>query len=420
VGAPDAARIVAKPVSIYDINPDPRQPRRAIPSEIRQAWDGTASGVRAMFNHWVDLVGGDAFPLLDLLEAGGETQGREDDDYPDAIEGGERDAEDTLRRLITLAGSIHRVGLNLPITIVPRGPSALGGAVALAQGNIKYQIEQGERRWLAFHLLHIVYNDEKYVRIPSRIEGSLNLWRQAAENNIRSNLNAISKARQFALLLMDLYGEENFLPYDAFKLTPASPDRPYYAQVGDGRAYPIPPGRAELLVSTLSLKYAAQMREYRQLLRLPDAVWVLADDFNWTMGFITKLLDMADNDDHLVEMAWDVARKHHRRRNPAHQIVQEAAQEAAYRQHQTALVADGPDAGGEGYSGERRSIWDKSARPKVAVPRPQGQSSLWERTVRQIEGVVRGLQQIDLDEIDAEVKAECARMLRRALAKLEN
>jgi hypothetical protein len=190
--------------------------------------------------------------------------------------------------------------------------------------------------------------------------------------------------------------------------------------VGDGRAYPIPPGRAELLVSTLSLKYAAQMREYRQLLRLPDAVWVLADDFNWTMGFITKLLDMADNDDHLVEMAWDVARKHHRRRNPAHQIVQEAAQEAAYRQHQTALVADGPDAGGEGYSGERRSIWEKSGRPKAAVPRPQGQANLWERTVRQIEGVVRGLQQIDLDEIDAEVKAECARMLRRALAKLEN
>lgn len=409
VGAPDAGRIVAKPITIYDIHPDPRQPRRAIPSEIRQVWDGNPETVRAMFNYWVEMVGGESFPLINLLTAAGDQQTTENDALPEMSEGGERDAEDTLRRLIALAGSIHRVGLNFPITVVGTG------------ANGKYRIEQGERRWLAYHLLYIVYNDEKYLRIPARVEQKYNVWRQAAENNIRTNLNAISKTRQFALLLIDLYGEDNFLPYDAFKLTPGAPDRVYYAQVSDGWKYPIPSGYGELVVATMGMKYTQQLREYRSLLRIPDAVWLLADDYNWTLGFITKLMEMSENDNQLIQLAWDVARKHHRRRE-APESVKQAVQDAAFAEHQreaTVKSADMPDDGG--YTEARMPVLDKRGRVSMPMmPRPQARSvDLWERTVRQIENVVRNIQHIDMDDIDIEIRVEVAKMLRRALARLE-
>jgi hypothetical protein len=115
-----------------------------------------------------------------------------------------------------------------------------------------------------------------------------NVWRQAAENNARDNLNVIGKARQLAILMMDLLVEESsfeFHPFSAFEN-----EREYYAQVADGRVYPIPDGKTELLLSAMGLKNPVQIRQIRKALRLPDEIWRVADDENWTEGKLRKYI----------------------------------------------------------------------------------------------------------------------------------
>ncbi len=203
-----------------------------------------------------------------------------DDDIPRPIEAGP--LQTTFVELLGLAASIRRDKLTNPITLV--------------RYNDGYLIETGERRWLAYHLLHWVFpEDDQWTRVPAHTVEQFDVWRQATENTMRQNLNAIGHARQLAILLMDLYRQMDatFQSYDEL-VAPDGCDRLYYAQVADGNEFRIPRGKGEMLLNATGLKNEVQLRQYRNLLRLPDDLWIKADDLNLTEGEIRKLKPSID------------------------------------------------------------------------------------------------------------------------------
>jgi hypothetical protein len=238
-------------IGIFEIYPDLTQPRRALPSVIRAMWDGQPVNLPQVIGDWLAIIRDWRNLVMAVLDG-------EDVERPE-----EMPVEvAALVDLATLAASIRQDGLMNPISLVRFD----GG----------HLIEAGERRWLAFHLLHAITGDSRWQVIPARIVPELNRWRQAAENNTRSDLNAIGKARQFAVLLMDLLGWENFIPLEEF-----DDERDFYAQVADGEVYRIPRGTGERLVNALGLKNGRQLRDLRGLLRLSADKWRQADDENW-------------------------------------------------------------------------------------------------------------------------------------------
>ena len=279
-------------LEIDSITPDPMQPRRVVPSLVRQQSDNSPQGI---ITTWLDLISEErqerfdkaiqkgfvteldlpdsAFPL-DLYMTNGETERGWDDSEnrnDSASIASVREViadfgylESSFMKVINLASSIHRDGLSNPITVAKLD-------------NNQYMIETGERRWLAYHLLDMFFEDEDYSKIPARIVEEVSIWRQAAENNARDNLNAISRARQLAILLMDLLGYENFSPLEDF-----SHDQEFYAQVADGSEFPVPRGKGEQVVNAMGLKNVVQIRQYRALLRLPQERWEIADDRDMT------------------------------------------------------------------------------------------------------------------------------------------
>jgi len=278
-------------ISIFDITPDPMQPRRAMPSAVREAWNGDSQQLKSVFDYWGELIEserGGEFPLQKLFEQASKSvvdQNGEDNDNLHAEQPGPFEA--SFMTILNLAASIQRDGLLNPITVAPRQ----GGG---------YQLETGERRWLAHHLLNILVDHTRFLNIDVIINPDVNVWRQAAENNARADLNAIGKARQFAILLMDLLRREGqtFQPMSAF-----DNERDFYAQVADGEQFRIPRGKGEMLLNAIGLKNGRQLRDYRRLLSLPDEVWQLADDYNWAEGRLRTLDEQAHNDEELIQLA---------------------------------------------------------------------------------------------------------------------
>lgn len=265
-------RQVAKPISIFDIYPDFTQPRRIIPSAIRHFWTGEPETLDALFNKWLRAVEGekeahfDIYPYL--------TQTYLPDRTVPEYEGGSHEQanqfgpiESALIQLAGLAADIRQTGLTNPITVVKSGQF--------------YRLETGERRWMAYHLLNLYFPDEQWSKIPARVVEQASVWRQASENNVRADLNAIGKARQLAILIMDLLAQRGyaFEPFDAVVGVGRS-EREYYAQVADGEAFRIPRGTGEKLLAAMGLKNPVQIRQYRALLKLSDELWEFADDNN--------------------------------------------------------------------------------------------------------------------------------------------
>jgi hypothetical protein len=276
----DNARKDIKPVRINEITPDLSQPRRALPSEVRAQWSGKPDDLAGLFNTWLELIAhesGRAFDLDGLMQS--QRQIPESEQAAGPI-------ETAFTELVELAVSIRRDGLTNPITVARDGRF--------------YRLETGERRWLAYHLLHAYFNGEngrpnersQWTHIPARIVEGVNVWRQATENTARQNLNAIGRARQFALLLMDLHGADQFRAFDQFEH-----ERDFYAQVADGGEWRIPRGSGEMLLNAMGLKNESQLRYYRALLRLPLAVWIKADDFNTSVGALRNCLRDATGDE---------------------------------------------------------------------------------------------------------------------------
>ena len=265
-----------KHVPIFEIYPDPGQPRRAVPSEIRAHWNGQPEGVPGMMDAWMSWrlkgVSQDEYREASRRLVLGQSGLDYDEPMrPHPVEAG-------YLKIVEVAAGIYRDGLINPITV--------------AQAGQQYRLETGERRWLAYHLLYLLFEEDRWARIPARLVERPNVWRQALENNARDNLNAIARARQLAILIMDLLGSEQFEPLDAFEN-----EREYYAQVADGEVYRIPRGQTERLLQAMGLKDNSQVRQYRRLLRLPDDVWRVADDENWTENKLRKFIP---NDDDTV------------------------------------------------------------------------------------------------------------------------
>lgn len=258
-------------INILDIQPDLTQPRRVLPSIIRAGWDGQPASLMTLFNDWRAWAKQENWlTLIDAVLDGEEVE--RPDDVPAEFA--------ALLEIASLAASIRRDGLMNPVTLAKLPDN-------------RYQIESGERRWLAYHLLYATTNETQWQQIPARLVGEVNRWRQAAENNTRADLNAIGKARQFAVLLMDLLTAEGeqFAGFDQFQN-----EQDFYAQVADGESCRIPRGKGELLLTAMGLKNAQQLRGYRALLRLPSDLWREADDENWTEARVRRLMGDGNSD----------------------------------------------------------------------------------------------------------------------------
>ncbi len=261
-------RQVAKPISIFDIYPDFTQPRRIIPSVIRNFWTGEPEALGSLFDVWIQAVEREKNDYFDV-KAHLTQIGTEDFDESKEIPDDAGPLEKALLSVARLAANIRQVGLTNPITIVHTGR--------------KYRLETGERRWIAYHLLNNFFSDGQWSKIPARIVDQMDVWRQAGENNARADLNAISKARQLAILIMDLLRQEG-VEFRSFAeiIDEGQSERAYYAQVADGNKFRIPLRQSEKILTAIGLKSAGQIRHYRGLLKLDDESWHYADDHNLT------------------------------------------------------------------------------------------------------------------------------------------
>jgi len=258
----DSGRRVDKSIDIFTIRPNPTQPRRAIPSLIRDQWNGDPHTIKDTLSQWWGLIQNEVGEL-DLVGCVIRDDACE---YPETV----GPVTQRLFDLAVLANSIYRDGLTNPITIAKQGDG--------------YILETGERRWLAFHMLYWFTQDEKWSKIPAYVPPEYNVWRQATENNLRQNLNLISRARQYAILMMALHPDQSFAPYPA-----CHSDREFYAQV-----LPLgtPYGERKKLLGALGVNSPAQLTVYRKALELNDENWTLADDEDWSEN---KLFGIPNN-----------------------------------------------------------------------------------------------------------------------------
>lgn len=278
-------RETIKLIALDQIQPDPAQPRRVAPSAIRgmgiadmgelfSSWMQAANKENAG-RHYADL---EWDKLLNLDEDLEEEKFTAKDYGPIAA---------ALIKVALLSRSIKKDGLINPITVARSGRD--------------YLIETGERRWWAYNLLALF--DGEYRKIPAREVEKRDLWRQAVENMSREELSAIGRARQFAILLMDLYrkGGVEFLPYAA--LVKDGCDRLFYAQVADGSKFKIPKGKADLICGAMGINSPEYLRQIRAMLRVDDDIWVEADDCNYSWDWILdtdRLRRQWKKEDHTV------------------------------------------------------------------------------------------------------------------------
>jgi ParB-like chromosome segregation protein Spo0J/preprotein translocase subunit YajC len=270
VDVPDSGRVVARPTPINTIHADVKQPRRAIPINIRLHWDGNPASVPHLLMDWLRVAEAEAGTSIDVVALlNGEGDGIDSDKFPSVVQ--------EFLALARLAQGIKADGLINPITVI--------------ESDGKLLIESGERRWLAFHLLHM-HLGEQWAKIPAA-KGNTNdsVWRQASENTQRRQLNAIGMARQIALLIMAARGTPpmasgtQYLEYEDVVKNGVS-DRRFYAQVADGTVHRIPRGMGERIQAAMGLGME-QISQYRALLRLTDdelvndALWTKADVENW-------------------------------------------------------------------------------------------------------------------------------------------
>ena len=280
LAAVDAATERIQQISILDVIPDPQQPRRAVPSAVRRRWDGQPRTVPDLFQAWLRAVEDERGIAFDLGAYLLEHETERSHEGIGAHTPGP--VEQSLLTVATLAASIRRDGLMNPITVAP-----ISG---------QYRLETGERRWLAYHLLHAWFDgsddrpDERkdWAKIPARRVDTVDVWRQASENNARADLNAISKARQWAVLMMDLNGRENFKPLTAF-----ASERAYYAQAVELR---VPYGKGEQLLGAMGVASRSALARYRALLKLPDVIWTGADDLNLPEEQLYALARLPENE----------------------------------------------------------------------------------------------------------------------------
>ncbi len=286
IAAADSEFQAIESISIHDIQPNVMQPRHSVPHDLTDIYPLTPDNIVDIFERWIIEVqlekSQNDFDIGNYLL--GETTERGDRAEKDEGDGAgiglaASSKEDALMKIVDLAASIRRDSLSNPVSLVHHGD--------------RYEIETGERRWLAYHMLYWRFGDGdarpdgsvvNWSRIPARLVNRVDVWRQASENNARDNLNAISRARQLAVLLMDLHGWQNFSSYNE-----CENEQAFYAQVADGARWRIPRGQGERLLNAMGMSDASQLRQYRSLLRLPEELWRKGDDENLSEGELRKM-----------------------------------------------------------------------------------------------------------------------------------
>lgn len=162
------SNIVAQLIPINQIRPDPAQPRRLLPTDLQKM---LASGespsdilaqlrTRAEHNKWL---------------------------------------REQLAELDALAHSIGEDSLMNPIRVI-------------ADGEERYRIEEGERRWWAHHIL-VQQGKEQFQNIPAFVVEPTSvvsglLRRRVAENVLRSDFTAIELARAMAGRIQEILDSE--------------------------------------------------------------------------------------------------------------------------------------------------------------------------------------------------------------------
>jgi hypothetical protein len=157
-------------VNIFDIWPDRQQPRRAMPMTLAREWSGDTDRIKEkLFVPWLRGYGQDAgltdnevTEKIKLIITGKapdpeEPSASNEVQQPDLY-------ENSLFKIVELAASIHEKQLINPITIYPDRANP-----------DRYRIETGERRWLAFHLLHI-FQPAVWDHIPAQIVEAPDVW----------------------------------------------------------------------------------------------------------------------------------------------------------------------------------------------------------------------------------------------------
>jgi len=259
---PKSDKRVIPTVDISQLKADITQPRRAVPTSVRGMWGGLAQDVPGLLRRWAIKAEEELeTPIALRAILHGNHDGLDIDPITQPI-------ADKFVSLAKLAAGIHRDGLINPIQIEKSGQ---GGTIIM-----------GERRWLAFHLLREHVDGELYARIPAE-DKKRDVWKQAQENGNRHPLNAIEMARQLALLIMDMYKDDDGVSFDTFDtlVNAGGCDRPFYAQVADGNMFQIKRGFMGHILIATGLKSRQQVGQYRDLLNLPDHEWNNADEGNW-------------------------------------------------------------------------------------------------------------------------------------------
>lgn len=280
VDIPNRKTIKPKYIPLDKIHADPRQPRRAVPPALRGAWDGNPANVPAMLENWRREASQRIQRPIDVARLIIQKDNRvlADVETEDPIATG-------YIKLVQLAASIRSSGLLKPPTVRPEG-----GA---------YRLNSGERRTLAYHLVYLTTGDNDFSEMPVFINNKANVWSQAEENNTNDDLNAIQDARTLALLLIDLYENVDGVDFNTWDelVIPGGSDRAYYAQVSNGyifKAQPLQP-----ILTAMGLTSARMLSAYRSLLTIPDRLWLLADNYNFTENKIRDVMRFVD------EGAWE-------------------------------------------------------------------------------------------------------------------
>lgn len=268
--------VTAHRLALSDIHADLRQPRRIIPFEVRGDWDGTSDDLSTVLANWHALVEAKLAVTLDLPKL---LEGTASLPVLDALGSDEPSTTEYLE-LVKLAMTIRFEGLRDPVEVYRVGDG--------------YRLLDGERRWMAHHLLkqHV---SAQYDHLNATVKPAPDVWAQATKNGARRPLNAVSMARQIALLVMAMYEGDNGVAFTSYEETvlPGEIDRKYYAQVARGDLYRIKDGFLARVLAVTGLKSKDQVAQYRAILRVDDALWVKADAQNWTEGAIREYVQTA-------------------------------------------------------------------------------------------------------------------------------
>ena len=269
--ADEVRSVRVRHISLEKLRPDPVQPRRGMPEFLRDEWIANPDAIGALLDEWYESA---------LVEA--EYRHRVIADPASILKGqapvSEADVDDagpyetTFVKLLQDAQTVYAHGLEHPITV-----SRLA--------NDDWRIQSGERRTLMHHALLHWLGKKRFGQIAAIEVAERSVWSQAAENNARQDLTAIERARQLALLLMDAYKDEvEFRTYEQLS------GQAFYQQAAELK---IPYGRSGDFLAAMGLKDEGQLRQYKRLLSLPEAVWQLADEHRWAEYFIRSTIQVS-------------------------------------------------------------------------------------------------------------------------------